>query len=218
MGFAILDVSPSSRCQGLSFPAADPGTFHRLPLDWGGSPRNCRPGRWDFTFWMRVPLGSRASQTWLTLTAALHLFWAFIFSSLSTPVNESILLRFTFPLCQYGSCPQKAEANDEWIPAHVKHSRCWEQDDSSDPTSVVPLPGKAFLPHPVSASSSPYPSLLKHFYWTVQHHIITPKLLLSFLSSRPLPQLCLISASQALPIFVIVLSSFPQTWSTALTS
>lgn len=104
-------------------------------------------------------------------------------NSPSTPVNESILLRFTFPLCQQSSCPQKAQ--DEWIPAHVKHSRCWEQDDSTDPTFALPLLCKAFLPHPISASSSPYPSLFKHFCRTVQHHIITPKLLLSFLSSRP---------------------------------
>lgn len=201
MGFAKLAVSPS-HCQGLSFPGADSGSFHRLPLDRGGSPRNCRPRRWDFTFWMRVPSGSQASQSWLALTdcSTASILGVYI-NSLSTPVYESILLQFTFLLCQHSSCLQKAEANDEWIPTHVKHSRCWEQDDSPHPTSALPLPGKAFLPQPISASSSPYPSLLKHFYWTVQHRIITSKLLLSFLSRWPLPQLCLIFAFQAFPIF-----------------
>lgn len=109
-----------------------------------------------------------------------------------------------------------SEANNEWISAHLKRSRCWEQVDSPDPASALPLPRKAFSPHPASASSSPHCSLFNHLYWIVQHHIITPKLLPRFLYSRPPPQLCLIPASQALPTFVIILLQFLQSQSTAI--
>lgn len=107
------------------------------------------------------------------------------------------------------SCSQKPwQRQTEWIHVHLKHSRCWDQS----PQVLRLLYHCLARPFHNTPPLQAYPWLLNHLYCVVHHHTVIPKLLLRFLSSRPLLQFSLVSPSQALTNSISLLTPFLQSW------
>lgn len=127
-------------------------------------------------------------------------------------MDEYILPWFTFPLCQHELLLPETLAEANWMNTCPFKALQMLRSKSPGSTFALPLSGKALSQHPTLASSCSYPWLLNHLYCVVHHHTVIPKLLLRFLSSRPLLQFSLVSPSQALTNSISLLTPFLQSW------